>query len=186
MLDVHPESSCLFQPGILRLHFGKKTPGRAITRATASPYAGVFANPTAEERYASRISLLKKARFLTSSFLNGYSDSLDGEMVEIHRAMVRSAVTTFLNETSDKPVKGFKQHTDIDFLIELFPDARVIVIVRDGRDVSVSMRHHRMRQGVYYVGDERWPFLTTLNRLELSRRAMKFAADRSKKFRDFV
>ena len=63
-----------------------------------------------------------------------------------------------------------KAYTDLDKLTEIFSRAKVIHVIRDGRDVCVSKRYHNYRKGLYYPGDEKRMALNFANRYPLSRR----------------
>jgi hypothetical protein len=54
-------------------------------------------------------------------------------------------------------------------LFDVFPDAKVIHVLRDGRDVAVSKRFHLYRTRMFLVGDERSALLRLLNRWDRTR-----------------
>jgi hypothetical protein len=79
---------------------------------------------------------------------NGWSK---GDREEDLRNLVRFAIDYYLEKdsaASGKRIVGDKSplHTDyVDEIFDLYPDARVIHIMRDGRDVAVSLMHHFWR-----------------------------------------
>ena len=192
MLDAHPEVSCEFQPPLLSRTQTTKADSLGVTLADGTPFAGVFADSDDEQRYRSRLEFLRKLDFLRRDFVaEAASKDVGDEILLMHRNIVRTTVSAYLDSRTDKPIKGYKSHADLDYVMEVFPGARFVLVVRDGRDVCVSMRHHRLRQGLYYVGDERWSALSWLNRSGVCRRATKrivrrFPRLKSTLFRDLA
>jgi hypothetical protein len=78
-----------------------------------------------------------------NQWAEGYEEDL--------RALCRLSVDYFLSKEvtrTGRTIVGDKspQHThNLDEIYELYPDARVVHIVRDGRDVAVSAMHHWWR-----------------------------------------
>lgn len=79
--------------------------------------------------------------------------SRDGDTEEHLDAITRAAADHFLAEKlagSGKKIVGDKTPLltpdSIEEISEIYPDAKVIHIVRDGRDVTVSALHHRWNQ----------------------------------------
>src|ERR671920_631297 len=79
---------------------------------------------------------------------NLWSDGYDEDL----RALSRLSVDYFLSKEvarTGRRIVGDKspQHTEcLDEIHEIYPDARIIHIVRDGRDVAVSAMHHWWRE----------------------------------------
>ena len=78
---------------------------------------------------------------------NMWSDGYEKDL----RALSRLSVDYFLSKEvarTGRKIVGDKspQHTEnLDEIHELYPDARIVHIVRDGRDVAVSAMHHWWR-----------------------------------------
>jgi Sulfotransferase family len=74
-----------------------------------------------------------------------------GDFEEDARALARLAIDYYLSKEQFKSGKRFigdksPLHTDhVDEIFEFYPDAKVIHIIRDGRDVAVSLMHHFWR-----------------------------------------
>ncbi|MGH3144306.1 MAG: sulfotransferase [Rubrobacter sp.] len=92
-----------------------------------------------------------------NQWTDGYEEDVDG--------LVRSTVDYFLAKEvarTGKRIVGDKspQHTEnLDEIHRSYPDARIIHIVRDGRDVAVSAMHHwwrlaKDRGGVFELAPE--------------------------------
>jgi Sulfotransferase family len=81
---------------------------------------------------------------------NGYEEDL--------RNLMRLSIDYFLSKEvarTGKRIVGDKspQHTGcLDELYEIYPDCRIIHIVRDGRDVAVSAMHHWWREAKDQAG----------------------------------
>jgi glycosyltransferase involved in cell wall biosynthesis len=90
-----------------------------------------------------------------------------GDAEEDLRNLTRLAVDYYLMQgsaVSGKRIVGDKSplHTDhVDEIFELYPEAQVIHVLRDGRDVAVSLMHHfwnlakdKHREGIYDLEPE--------------------------------
>jgi hypothetical protein len=90
-----------------------------------------------------------------------------GDAEEDLRNLTRLAVDYYMlqgSARSGKRIVGDKSplHTDhVDEIFELYPEARVIHVVRDGRDVAVSLMHHfwnlskdKHEEGIYDLEPE--------------------------------
>ena len=89
-----------------------------------------------------------------------------GDYQEDLRTLTRLSVDYFLSKEvirTGKRIVGDKspQHTEcLDEIYEIYPDARIVHIVRDGRDVAVSAMHHWWRlakdqpEGVFMLTPE--------------------------------
>ncbi|WP_435005705.1 sulfotransferase family protein [Tundrisphaera lichenicola] len=97
--------------------------------------------------------------------LKGYYDYLSGHRifqdshVSIDRDLdYKSLVNHFLEQKRDrdrKPLVGATIHSHFDRLLWIWPDARFIHLVRDGRDVARSMVEIGF-EGSTYSGIEKW------------------------------
>ncbi len=93
---------------------------------------------------------------------NRWGDDYEADL----RNLVRLSVDYFLSKEvarTGKRIVGDKspQHTEnLDEIHEYYPDARIIHIVRDGRDVAVSAMHHWWREasdrpgGIFHLTQE--------------------------------
>lgn len=145
-LSDHPEISCGQEGSFFGLDYDReeipvyKDPVSSLTRALA----------TSEE--------LKTWHALPwNLWSDGYEEDL--------RALSRLSVDYFLSKEvarTGRRIVGDKspQHTEnLDEIHEIYPDARIIHIVRDGRDVAVSAMNHwwrlaRDRAGVFDLTPE--------------------------------
>ncbi|MCB0644164.1 MAG: sulfotransferase domain-containing protein, partial [Phaeodactylibacter sp.] len=128
---------------------------------TKSPYNGVFNSKEEEQEYFWQNYYLKKLNFLQSGYLeNKMIDHKDPEeeayLKSFHRKILAASAEAILKEHAENvPYVGTKAVTDLEQLFYVYPNAKVLTIVRDGRDVVVSKRFHSMRMGVYMHGDEK-------------------------------
>lgn len=165
VINAHPECACHFQVPIFplteegRRSFRPKV--HTVYGKTSSPYNGIFQSEKEEKEYFWQNYYLKKLNFLQDGFLKGKMiNSNDPEeeayLKKFHRKILAATAEAILKEhADDKPVLGTKVVTDLEQLFYVFPKAKVLTIVRDGRDVVVSKRFHAMRMGVYMHGDEK-------------------------------
>jgi len=104
--------------------------------------------------YAGPVSSFTRALAVSEEFKvwhdlpwNQWSDGYEEDL----RNLTRLSIDYFLAKEvarTGKRIVGDKspQHTgNLDEIYEIYPDARVIHIVRDGRDVAVSVMHHWWR-----------------------------------------
>ena len=180
MLDGHPQIRCHFQLPLFPLtneseYFRVHEP--EVRVQGTSPYAGVFEDDQSESRYLKRTRFMQQIHLLRSNYpiTCGFDEGDPDYHVirDLHKRMVRGVVESILTQEESKLIVGSKTYCDLRFLLEVFPSAKFIHIVRDGRDVAVSMRFHRMRQGVYYRGDEKSALLRLLNSRRLSLRIVR-------------
>jgi hypothetical protein len=104
--------------------------------------------------YSGPVSSLTRALVISKEFKvwhelpwNQWSDGYEEDL----RNLTRLSVDYFLSKEvarTGKRIVGDKspQHTEcLDEIYEIYPDARIIHIVRDGRDVAISAMHHWWR-----------------------------------------
>lgn len=167
IVDAHPACHCHFQIPILPL-----TPaGRQAFRPSnihvvygerRSPYAGVFASEEKEQIYHWKSRFLKRIPILQAGFLEPYLEdgTQQGQrdfLLPFYRGMQGAIAEYILKEGVEPGIERFgtKAVTDLDQLFEVFPKAKVLTIVRDGRDVVVSKRFHAYRMNAFMHGDEK-------------------------------
>lgn len=184
--DAHPDARCHFQrrlfpiaPGTRRTLFAETT---IVYNEQSSPFGGVFEGKDAERRYMLEQTLLQRSDVLYADFVERAVGRLSdpGDLAfarDLHHRMLRGMARELLCDVPGRRIYGTKAYTDLDLLFDVFPDARVVHIVRDGRDVCVSKRFHTLRQKAFYLGDERSRALRMLNRFTPTRAAV-FAARR--------
>ena len=181
ILDAHPECRCHFQvpifpltrPLFRKLH--QSVP--SVAGGKESPYTGLFDTKEAEEQYLWKNAYLKKQVFLKSDYIEklmkGHSEKEITFLKEYHKRILRSTVEGLIKDGTDQLKSyGTKAHTDLDQLFGVFPKAKVISIVRDGRDVVVSKRFHTIRMGARMHGDEKFLLHYWLNKIVPFRIAM--------------
>jgi len=161
ILDGHPQSRCHFQRMIfpcvtLR---GLLSPVTLLYNKQHSPFGGVFENDASEECYNLEQHYLEKMDILLPDYLARKHSDWTAEqrlvMEPMHAETVRQLVAGILQDVPGKTHYGTKAHIEMSQLLSFFPKAKVVHIVRDGRDVVVSKRFHTNRAGAYYRGDEK-------------------------------
>jgi len=180
ILDLHPQIRCHFQrpifPCVSRSHL--LAPVTVVYDRAQSPFGGVFEDNDDEARYQAEHAYLEQLDLL----LPGYPDRIVPErgslsrphLEAFHARAVRGLVQTVLEDDPAKQIFGTKAFTELDELFRYFPEAKVIHIVRDGRDVVVSKRFHTNRRGAYYHGDEGSRLLHWVNRYRLGNRITRY------------
>ncbi|MDJ0839983.1 MAG: sulfotransferase [Acidobacteriota bacterium] len=181
MLNAHPQVRCHFQ----RLIFPMESRAHLLAPVTLvydeqkSPFGGVFDGESAEQRYNLEHAYLEKINLLRPDYVKRNHPRWSREQVEtlapFHRQLVCNMTRTLLVDDPDKHIFGTKAYTELDQLFQFFPKARVVHIVRDGRDVVVSKRFHTNRAHSYYLGDEKSALLRQLNRTRFGHRFTRYA-----------
>ncbi len=171
-LDSHPDICCHFQRpifpivGELRRRLLFSSP--VVFNRNESPYGGVFEDSADEKKYVFGRAYLFEMDLLKDNYLDSTCRGLDHDTAEhveqLHVQCVQGLIANALSHDTSKRIVGTKVFTDLDQLFRFYPTAKVIHIIRDGRDVAVSKRFHYLRQGAYYQGDERRLWLRLLNR----------------------
>lgn len=132
-LDTHPEVFC-------------KGEGTFFGRDQATEEIPVYEGPSPSIHNA--LASNESFRVWHSLLWNGWTQ---GEAEEDLRKLVRMTVDYYLTKDSvpsGKRIVGDKSplHTDyVDEIHRFYPEAKVIHIVRDGRDVAVSLMNHFWR-----------------------------------------
>lgn len=178
LLDSHPDVRCHFQMPIFPLkdrslwHTCRSfTMGRS-----RSPFSGVFSDHDAETVYGRMHDIIVKLDLLQPHWVKQQTmdlpDHLRSSLEQRFTDLTAHTVRRLLKDTSDKAVIGTKAYTDLSRYFDVFPEGKVIHIIRDGRDVCVSKRFHFLRMGVYYLGEEKSALLRFLHRFSPSRRVV--------------
>lgn len=163
ILDAHPEVRCHFQRPIFPVtDEGLWTPRKRAMEGSGTPFEGLFEEPDAEEEYRTLHRYLMGLDMLRRR-------PAEGAAGEVQRRMLRAVVREVLVDGDGPRVFGTKAYTDLPMLFDVFPDAKVIHVLRDGRDVAVSKRYHLYRTRMFLVGDERSALLRFLNRRDRTR-----------------
>ncbi len=181
LLDAHPEIRCHFQLPLFSFEDSSRIParpGQAVFSRLRSPFQELFAEREEEVywvrlRYFQRLRPVLEAeiRSLGKRFPEANDPVLLREtLLETYRALA----DRFLADVPGKKRYGTKATTDLDFFFELYPAAKVIAVIRDGRDVAVSKRFHMQRRGAFYHGDEKNRWLYLLNHFYPTRLAVRF------------
>jgi hypothetical protein len=185
LLDSHPQIRCHFQLPVFPL----KEPFLWLTWkryrvGRSGAFGGVFEDASAEHRYLRIHNLLYNMDILQPGFYkemtNGSSGTSDPEVVDTYRRILQGMTEAVLKDAPGKKIFGSKAYTDLEMYFDVFPEARVVHIIRDGRDVCVSKRFHFLRMGIYFPGEERSPWLRALTRLPFGQYAAMQLQNRSK------
>jgi len=198
LLNSHPDIRCHFQLSLLPIspEHGLFAKAKGVFNQNRSPFKGVFENEEAEKQYFNRqkylIQLQKEIEQTTNQLKIGKSETEQAHINEFRYETLRGIFEAFLYDNSSKKIFGNKAYTDLGLLFKIYPDAKVVNIIRDGRDVCVSKRFHTLRMGTYYHGDEKNKLLYQLNRTELGRKISRklhyklgvFGEDNFKKVND--
>jgi hypothetical protein len=137
ILDSHPEVLCKAKG----LFFGRHRRRENLKSAGASMPPASLQNAILEDEYL-RLWVER----------SGWTEDDDPE--EHLAKLTRLAMDYFLTESLSKTNKRmagdktpFFSQNVLSEMSEIYPEARVIHIIRDGRDVTVSKMHHRWRRG---------------------------------------
>lgn len=147
MLNAHPSFSVPFETDFLS-PLTQGTVTRELRDRTAVESA---LDALASEKFTAKGQIITDREAILARPISSYAELLDAAFGEYARAR-------------GKPRWGIKTpsyQTQIDLLHELFPDARVIHIVRDGRDVLLSRMRIRWARGStpQQAHDWRWQVL---------------------------
>ncbi|MBR9921792.1 MAG: hypothetical protein GYB31_13210 [Bacteroidetes bacterium] len=176
ILDSHPEVRCHFQLQLFPFLSEKgkvSVSARVALSKLKSPFKSVFKDNKKEREYWVRLRYLQMLRPVlereTATLKQRFSEQEDQQYLDQLLLDTYRSITPFF--LKDQPAKayGLKSTTDLEFLFRVFPQARVISIVRDGRDVVTSKRFHMRRRGAYYLGEEKYAWHRWLNRFFPSR-----------------
>ena len=185
VLDSHPAVRCHFQRHILPWHTEVRNfpESRLVFNAGASPFGGLFPSAEEERRYNAVHEYLYRSAFLRGEELETAVRTLSSEhrqwVTETYERMLAGAIAGLLADVDDKAVYGTKAATDIPRFLRLFPEGKVIHLIRDGRDVTVSKRFHMLRRGVFYAGDERFRLHRLIDKFEPTRKLVAHALRRT-------
>jgi hypothetical protein len=132
-LSAHPEIACGSEGSFF---------GRDYDREEIPVYAGPVSS------FTRALAVSEEFKVWHELPWNRWSDGYEEDL----RNLTRLSVDYFLSKEvakTGKKIVGDKspQHTEcLDEIYEIYPDARIIHIVRDGRDVAVSSMHHWWRE----------------------------------------
>ncbi len=131
-LSAHPEIACGHEGSFF---------GRDYDREEIPVYAGPVSSFTRALAVSEEFAVWHELPW------NRWSDGYEEDL----RNLARISVDYFLSKEvarTGKKIVGDKspQHTEcLDEIHEIYPDARIVHIVRDGRDVAISAMHHWWR-----------------------------------------
>jgi hypothetical protein len=146
-LSAHPEIACGGEGSFF---------GRGYSREEIPVYSGPVSS------FTRALSVSEDFRVWHDLPWNQWTDGYEEDL----RNLTRLSIDYFLSKEvarTGKRIVGDKspQHTEcLDEIHEYYPDARIIHIVRDGRDVAVSAIHHWWRlakdqpEGVFELSPE--------------------------------
>jgi hypothetical protein len=132
-VSAHPEVACGSEGSFF---------GRGYDREEIPVYAGPVSS------FTRALAVSEEFKVWHELPWNRWSDRYEEDL----RNLTRLSVDYFLSKEvakTGKSIVGDKspQHTEcLDEIYEIYPDARIIHIVRDGRDVAVSSMHHWWRE----------------------------------------
>ena len=170
-LDSHPEVRCHFQLQVFPfLNEINKVAirGNAVYSRLKSPFKGVFPSAEDERKYWVKLRYFQNMRRALDRSIEElrpmFPKPEDQEYLEeLVLETYRATVPKFVIDQPGKKVYGLKSTTDLEFMFKVYPKAKVITIIRDGRDVATSKRFHMQKRGAFFHGDEKSPFLYALN-----------------------
>ncbi len=131
-LSDHPEIACGYEGSFF---------GRDYSREEIPVYTGPVSS------YTRAMAVSEEFKVWHELPWNQWSDGYEEDL----RNLIRLSVDYFLSKEvakTGKSIVGDKspQHTEcLDEIYGVYPEARIIHIVRDGRDVAVSAMHHWWR-----------------------------------------
>ncbi|MEO1263874.1 MAG: sulfotransferase domain-containing protein, partial [Bacteroidota bacterium] len=170
ILDSHNEVNCKFQRPVLPISTKRIKlfyPAIGVYNARRSPFKGLM-DQQKEKLYLQELNYLNKIINDTVELITNSS----GEEKKLYEKYCTKLIDAVLYEPGYKAC-GSKSYTDIDLFLQLVPDAKIITIVRDPRDVIVSKRFHTLRMGAYFLGDEKNKIIHYLNHSSIFRRYIK-------------
>lgn len=179
LLDCHPDIRCHFQLSLLPItaKHGLYAKSKGVYNYKRSPFKGVFENEEAEKKHFDRqkylLQLQEEIEQITNQLKINKCATEQANIDEFKYQTLRGIFEVFLYDNTDKKIFGNKAYTDLDLLFKIYPDAKVINIIRDGRDVCVSKRFHMLRMGAYYHGDEKNKLLYHLHSSDLGRKVSR-------------
>jgi Sulfotransferase family len=138
-LSAHPEIACSQEGSFF---------GRDYSREEIPVYTGPVSSLTRA------LAVSEEFRVWHELPWNQWSDGYDEDLPNLTRLSVDYFLSKEVARTGKKIV-GDKspQHTEcLDEICEIYPDARIVHIVRDGRDVAISAMHHWWRLAKDQVG----------------------------------
>lgn len=175
ILDLHPEVRCHFQLPVFPIYDRSLWVKEILVYNEArSPFKDVFPSEIDEKIYFAKLRYIRGLNFLNKKYPEDvvkYSEDsvvLD-EIRKIHKEILKTITVNLICDDPSKKIFGTKSYTDLGTLFWVFPDAKLIHIVRDGRDVVVSKRFHNFRVGEFYLGDEKSLILRMFNRFKPTR-----------------
>lgn len=179
LLDTHPDIRCHFQLSLLPItvKHGLYAESKVVLNLNKSPFKGIFKNEEVEKNYFNQqeylLALQEEIEEHTNRLKVGKSANEQAYLDQLRYNTLKGIFDTFLYDGSDKKFFGNKAYTDLELLFNIYPDAKIVTIIRDGRDVCVSKRFHTFRMGAYYHGDEKNQLLYQLNQSKFGRRVTK-------------
>jgi hypothetical protein len=180
-LDSHPEVRCHFQLPLFPFNDENdvvSVHSNVVYSRLKSPFKGVFKSKEEERKYWVRLRYFQQLRPLLEEGMDRlkkkFPDSEDqAYMEELLHETYRAITPRFLMDEPGKKVYGLKSTTDFEFFFKVYPKAKVITIIRDGRDVATSKRFHAQKRGAYFLGDEKNKLLYWLDRFKPTRLAIE-------------
>ena len=170
ILDAHPEIRCHFQLQMFPFTSLDQVAIRTnvVFNKQTSPFKGVFKDKEAERKYWIRLKYFEEFRRMSQNWVNdlktNYGSEHDKNFVdELYFQTYRGMAQEILQDDPSKKIFGTKSYTDLEFLFKVYPQAKVVSIIRDGRDVATSKRYHYWKMGAYFHGEEKSKLLYWLN-----------------------
>lgn len=166
VINEHPDCKCHFQIPVfplsddLLVRLNENTPMAYAERQ--SPFKGLFETKQEEKEYFLMSDFLRSRDFLKADYVDKYikesgkpfSDEDKKYLEGLHHKMMRGISRELLADEK-KSHTGSKAYTDIEHYFSVFPEGKMLCIIRDGRDVVVSKRFHSLRMNAFMHGDER-------------------------------
>ena len=154
-------------------------PAKVVYNQRVSPYKGIFKTEAREQEYLIRsqyFSKLQQTSFISKQELSeqfsgkAHEEYIDKLFLDFNKNLAQ----IYLPDKPDKLIYGTKCYADLEKFFEAYPNAKVVSIFRDGRDVAVSKRFHLYRMGAYYLGDEKSMILNLVHQSKFGRRISKY------------
>ena len=150
LLDTHPDVRCHFQLPMFRMLDVKQlfAQGHLVLNLNKNPFGGVFKDEQAGRDYFARQDFFTHIQLESgkkAEALKTQNKSSAQTIDQWRDNTIKATFNTLLYDTSEKKIFGNKAYTNLETFFRLYPEGKIINIVRDGRDVCVSRRFHTLR-----------------------------------------
>ncbi|MBI1305678.1 MAG: hypothetical protein GC181_03580 [Bacteroidetes bacterium] len=119
----------------------------------SSPFAGVFESDDKYNEYKDINNFLRKFPLNQKGFTEKFMDSDSKALNDLVKKIKQNYTSAVLDLENNPDCVGTKAYTNIGEYFKVYPNGKVICIVRNIRDVIVSKRFHNLRGGNYFIHD---------------------------------